>query len=531
MARRFSAAFLGGRRSDTPTRVKRRLLICVAARDAERTVQDVLERIPRSLFDAYECGVLTIDDASRDRTGEAARRYQGAHAEVRMTLLRNERARGYGGTRKLGCIHAIREGFDYVAILGADGTYPPEELPRLMAPLRDGAADVVLGSPRAPGRPRRTARLYELAADRALTAFQNVLRGTHLGDPRAPYRAYAAAALKRVAFQSAPDDVHFDTEILLQLQAAGQRVSEVSIEASDAPRTHGPKRARYAAREVLIAIGHAMRRSGVGTARTSERIEFAPGNAYYDLKLGYASSHTYALATVPDGSRVLDIGSGPGGIARELLRKGCKIAVVDRHAPATIEPYVPVLLQDLDDPPAFVTHDYEYLLLLDVIEHLKDPERFLAQLRGGFDWSPKTLVLTTPNIAFVVQRMMLLFGQFNYGRTGILDRTHTRLFTFRSLRRLLLDAGFRLKTVRGVPAPFPKVLGDGWLGKSAVWANVALIRVSKTLFSYQIFVVAEGTPDVDFILSGASSAREGGARRPPQAPVVPPSFRREPERR
>ena len=40
---------------------------------------------------------------------------------------------------------------------------------------------------------------------------------------------------------------------------------------------------------------------------------------------------------------------------------------------------------------------------------------------------------------------MLLFGQFNYGKAGILDRTHTRLFTFRSLRQLLVDAGFRIK--------------------------------------------------------------------------------------
>jgi hypothetical protein len=51
-----------------------------------------------------------------------------------------------------------------------------------------------------------------------------------------------------------------------------------------------------------------------------------------------------------------------------------------------------------------------------------------------------------------------------------------------------------------VPAPFPKVLGDGVSGKAAIAFNRAFIRVSKTLFSYQIFVVAETTPGVDFIL-------------------------------
>ncbi|MCI0671073.1 MAG: hypothetical protein L0Y64_11465, partial [Myxococcaceae bacterium] len=110
--------------------------------------------------------------------------------------------------------------------------------------------------------------------------------------------------------------------------------------------------------------------------------------------------------------------------------------------------------------------------------------------------------------------LMLLAGQFNYGKAGILDRTHTRLFTFRSLRQLLRDAGFRIRTVRGVPAPFPKVLGNGLLGRSAVALNLALIWLSKSLFSYQIFVVAETTPDIDFVLRDTktrSAERNTGA--------------------
>ena len=52
-------------------------------------------------------------------------------------------------------------------------------------------------------------------------------------------------------------------------------------------------------------------------------------NAHYDLKLGYPSSHQFALDSVP-GARVLDLGAGPGGFARELVRKGCTVTVVDR---------------------------------------------------------------------------------------------------------------------------------------------------------------------------------------------------------
>ena len=163
---------------------------------------------------------------------------------------------------------------------------------------------------------------------------------------------------------------------------------------------------------------------------------------------------------------MLDIGAGPGGIASELVKKGCRVAVVDQFLPThDVDSDVVVFTQDLDEEPTFDVRGYDYLLLLDVIEHLKNPERFLERLRAQFDYAPRTLILTTPNIAFGIQRLMLLFGQFNYGKAGILDRTHTRLFTFRSLRQLLDDAGFRIKEIRGVPAPFPKVLGDGLLGK------------------------------------------------------------------
>ena len=59
-----------------------------------------------------------------------------------------------------------------------------------------------------------------------------------------------------------------------------------------------------------------------------------------------------------------------------------------------------------------------------------------------------------------------------------------------------------------MPAPFPKVLGDGALGRLAVRVNELLIRLSQTLFSYQIFVVADCTPNVAFVLEDSRSRSE-----------------------
>jgi hypothetical protein len=215
---------------------------------------------------------------------------------------------------------------------------------------------------------------------------------------------------------------------------------------------------------------------------------------------------------VPRGAKVIDIGSGPGGMASELVKKGCELTVVDQFAPKVEFPHIRVIRQDLNSAFKFDLKEHDYILLLDVIEHVRDPEQFITELRSQFDYRTRKLILTTPNVAFIIQRIMLLLGQFNYGKAGILDRTHTRLFTFRSLNMLLRDTGFRIRQIKGVPAPFPKVLGNGWLGRGAIAANLALIRLSKTLFAYQIYVEAETTPDVDFVLRDSTVKSEVAAK-------------------
>jgi glycosyltransferase involved in cell wall biosynthesis len=485
---------------------RQRLLIFVVAYYAESTLRWVLERIPHAVFEEYDCEILVVDDASSDRTFSIGREWQESHPERRMTVLRNQFNRGYGGNQKIGFSYALAEGFDLVALLHGDGQYAPEELPRLAQPLRDGGADAVFGSRMMqPGDALRGGMPpYKYLGNRILTWCQNRLLGTRFTEFHSGYRLYATAALRRIPFRLASNDFHFDTEIILQLLNAGARILELPI-----PTYYGDEICRvnglaYAGNVLRATVQNAVHRTGLLYQRRFDPL--TADNRHYDLKLGYASSHTWAIAAVPAGATVLDIGAGPGGVARELVKKGCETAVVDRYPPEEPPADVAVFVQDLDEPPRFDVRRYRYLLLLDVIEHLREPEVFLERLRAQCEWEPKRLILTTPNIAFVVQRLMLLLGQFNYGKAGILDRTHVRLFTFRGVKHLLRDAGFRVFALRGVPAPFPKVLGDGVLGRLALAVNLALIRVSKTLFSYQVYVEAESTPDVDFLLRDAREA-------------------------
>ncbi|HTW91268.1 MAG TPA: bifunctional glycosyltransferase/class I SAM-dependent methyltransferase [bacterium] len=492
--------------------VRPRLLILVVAYYAESTLSSVLERIPSQVHRDYDCEVLVIDDGSDDRTLAVGDDYRRGHPELNVTVLRNSYNQGYGGNQKVGYRYAISGGFDLVAVLHGDGQYAPEALPGLLQPFREARADAVFGSRMMP--PRAALKggmpLYKFAGNRILTWLENRLLRTHLSEFHSGYRIYSVPMLAKLPFLLNTNDFHFDTEIIIQLVNSGARIVELPIPTYYGDEICRVNGIRYAGNVLMAVLRNAAHRSGIFYERRFDCT--GDGNTRYDLKLGYPSSHSYALQAVPTGVSVLDLGGGPGGMARELANKGCMVAVVDRFEPPERLPGIEFHVQDLDCPLDIDARRFRYILMLDIIEHLRHPELFLDRLRSQFDYAPRTIILTAPNVAFFAQRIMLLFGQFNYGSAGILDRTHCRLYTFRGVRHLLRDAGFRIRTIRGIPGPFPKALGDGWFSRFLLGVNLAMIRVSKTLFSYQVFVVADGTPDVDFVLADArhrSEVRDG----------------------
>jgi len=302
------------------------------------------------------------------------------------------------------------------------------------------------------------------------------------------------------------NDFGFDTEIILQLLNAGARITERAIPTFYGDEICRVDGLRYAAQVMRSSMGNALHRHGLVHQRRFEPLAVSTHGS--ELKLGFASSHSWALEAVPRGARVVDLGAGQGGLACELARKGCPTVAVDIVPPTGFTPGVVTHVADLNEELELPIENYDYYLLLHVIEHLKDPEAFLDSLRARLDDWPRTLIITTPNVAFIVPRLMLLFGQFNYGQNGVLDRTHTRLFTFRTLRRMLRDSGFQIQVIKGIPAPIPKAIGDRRLSRALLRLNQMLIRISPGLFSYQIFVTATVTPDVAYVLSSTRASSE-----------------------
>jgi glycosyltransferase involved in cell wall biosynthesis len=477
-----------------------KVLVFVVAYEAEATLEKVLARIPPRVFE-FETEVLVIDDSSRDRTFEVGLRSASRSAQ-RITILYNSNNQGYGGNQKLGYAYALRHNFDFVVLLHGDGQYAPECIPDLLQPLIDGRADAVLGSRMLPRGGALNGRmpLYKFLGNQILTRTQNFVLRSDLSEFHSGFRAYRVATLGRLPFQYNSNAFHFDTEIIIQFMLAGCRILEVPIPTYYGEEICRVNGVRYAIDVVLATLASRLHRLGILYERKFD-VE-GPGNLHYRLKLGYRSSHTMALEAVRVGERVLDIGCGSGSFARELVKKRCSVAGVDKYLPAERDVFESFRVWHEEEPWNLDLRDFDCVLLLDVIEHQKEPEKFLDGLRHAAQslrGEPRFIV-TTGNVAFGIVRLQMLLGNFNYGKRGILDLTHTRLYTLRTLRLLFEQCGFRVESVLGVPAPFPEALGLNRLSRFLVWLNDALIRVARGFFSYQIFMVVTPTPTVDVLL-------------------------------
>lgn len=485
---------------------KSRVLIFIVAYHAETTVENVVRRIPASLSETYDVDVLIIDDSSQDKTFERSHELsREAELPFNVRVLFNPINQGYGGNQKLGYHYAIENGYDFVALLHGDGQYAPECLPGLLAPLEAGTAAAVFGSRMMP--PNNALRggmpVYKYVGNKILTWIQNRLLRSDLSEFHSGYRIYSVRALKSIPFEYNSPDFHFDTEIIIQLMIAKLPIIEMPIPTYYGDEICRVNGLRYAANVMLATVRARLQELSLFYDR---KYDCAPAAlAQYSPKFSFNSPHSFVLDRIPENSKVLDLGCAGGYVGSALKRnKGCYVAGVDAvplQTQSLDRFYLRDLNQGLDGIPV---EEYDSVLLLDVIEHVAAPEQFLDRLRAKLSLNPKAeLILSTGNIAFIATRLMLLFGQFNYGKRGILDLTHTRLFTFLSLSRTLEQAGFVIREIKAIPAPFPLALGNNVVSKLLLSINTVLNRIAPGLFAYQMIIRAQPRPTVESLLQAA----------------------------
>jgi len=494
---------------------RQRLLVFIVAYNAEKTIQPTLQRIPARLLNDYEVEVLVIDDSSTDRTfnhGEVLRR--AGTLPFALTVLFNPVNQGYGGNQKIGFHYAIQHGFDFVALIHGDGQYAPECLPELVEPLALRQTDAVFGSRmlRKADARRGGMPLYKFVGNRILTSLQNRLLRSHLSEWHSGYRLYSTDALRRIPFHLNSNAFHFDTEIIIQLLVGGLRIKEIPLPTYYGDEISHVNGITYA-KDVLIACLKARAQQwSLFYDRKFDCPPAARSRSAYTPKLDFESTHSLALERIAPGARVLDIGCAGGYLGDILRKRGCHTTGVDAVPLGEKFTLDAFQIHDLNQRPfPLDLLNFDYALMLDVVEHLNSPENFVDDFLAAASRNQQLkLIVSTGNVAFIIVRLMLLLGQFNYGKRGILDLTHTRLFTFATFRRLFEQSGFDVLEMRGVPAPFPLAVGNGVAGHWLMGLNKALISISRSLFAYQIFAVVRPKPTLESLLDHAQ--RESGLR-------------------
>lgn len=460
----------------------KRIAILIVAYNAAGTLRNVLDRIPKSVWERVE-EVMVFDDSSQDDTYLVGMGYKAHHGQSKLSVFRNDVNLGYGGNQIRGYMHAINKGYDIVALIHGDGQYAPEALPELLKPLEAGEADAVFGSRMlkpggalAGGMP-----LYKFVGNKILTSFENAALGMSLSEFHSGYRLYSCAALKKIPFHKNTHDFHFDTQIIIQMHAAGLRIVEVPIPTYYGDEICYVNGMKYAKDVVRSVIQYEMHELGL---QTRPEYEVEP---QYTLKKSALSSHAQLVNLVgPPPRKVLDVGCGQGELAHTLRMRGHQVVGLDARPPMfELDEFIQADLSNGIQIDA--DRRFDVVILADVLEHMPEPLELLTQaakhlVPGG------SLLVSLPNTVHWSVRMQVARGKFDYTNKGILDRGHLRLFTYSSALRLFADANLRVVSKHSTPVPWenviPAALGD-FVRDKLEKSDHFFGQLAPNLFAYQ----------------------------------------------
>ena len=197
-----------------------KVIVVLPAYNAEKTLERTIRDIPGDIVSE----IILVDDRSRDRTVDLARK-------LNLFVLRHKKNTGYGGNQKTCYRVALEHGADIVVMIHPDYQYDPKIIRYLVGFIEDGYCDVMLGSRI---RSRKEALsggmpAYKYFANRFLTLCQNILSGYNLSEWHTGMRAYRREVLETIDFRNNSDGFVFDSQMLFKIIERGYRIGDVPV--------------------------------------------------------------------------------------------------------------------------------------------------------------------------------------------------------------------------------------------------------------------------------------------------------------
>jgi glycosyltransferase involved in cell wall biosynthesis len=191
--------------------------------------------------------VVVVNDGSTDAT-EAVARGGGARVVTHPYRL------GYGAALQTGYLYALRNGYERAVQIDGDGQHDASLAPRLLAVVRDGRADIALGSRFLSGRPIAIPLVRRIGSA-TLRRLGRLLAGIESTDPTSGFRAFDRETLALLASDDFPAD-YPDMDVLIRLRYAGIRIAEIPAtvrERAGGTSMHSGWRPLYYAYKVALA--------------------------------------------------------------------------------------------------------------------------------------------------------------------------------------------------------------------------------------------------------------------------------------
>jgi len=196
--------------------------IVIPCYNEEKTLRKCVEKVLEIADESLSVEIIIVDDCSTDGSLAIAWELEDKHAEI--TVLRHEKNQGKGA--------ALRTGFqkatgDFVGVQDADLEYDPMEFRKLLIPLINGDADVVLGSRFLSGGAHRVLYFWHSLGNRFLTLVSNMFTDLNLTDMETCYKVFKREVIQGIEIKE--DRFGFEPEIVAKVAAMRLRIFEMGI--------------------------------------------------------------------------------------------------------------------------------------------------------------------------------------------------------------------------------------------------------------------------------------------------------------
>ncbi len=199
-----------------------KLSIVIPCYNEERTLAKCVEIVADIADDKLSLEIIIVDDSSTDNSYSIAQELSSKYSEIK--LVKHEKNKGKGA--------ALRSGFqkatgDFVAVQDADLEYKPEELRKLLIPLVNGEADVVLGSRFLSPGAHRVLYFWHSVGNKFLTLLSNMFTDLNLTDMETCYKVFRRDVIQSVNIEE--NRFGFEPEIVAKLSQMRLRIYEMGI--------------------------------------------------------------------------------------------------------------------------------------------------------------------------------------------------------------------------------------------------------------------------------------------------------------